>query len=63
MRQHVLEEQQLAVRFPRQPGREASCFTALVLGLHGLLVALPVLAVGRVRDEIIEAPAGVLVLR
>jgi len=43
----------------REARAEAASRAALVLGAHGVLVALPVLPVGRVRDQVVERLACV----
>jgi hypothetical protein len=63
VRKHVEQEQELAVADPRQPWRETPCPAPVVLGPHGLLVALPVLPVGRVGDQVVERHPGVTVVR
>ncbi len=60
--QHVQQEQELAVADPRQARAEPARGAALVLGAHGVLVALPVLAVGRIGDQVVEGLAGVAVV-
>ena len=62
VRQHVQQEQQLAVADARKSRGEAARRAALVLGAHGVLVALPVLAVGRIGDQVVEGLAGVAVV-
>ena len=62
VRQHVQQEQELAVADARQPRPEAAGRAPVVLGAHRVLVALPVLAVGRVGDHVVEAAAGVPVV-
>lgn len=49
------EEEQLPVADARQARTEPAGRTAFMLGLHRVSVALPVLAVGRVRDQVVEA--------
>ena len=57
VREHVQQEQDLAVADARQPRAEAARRAALVFGAHRFLVALPVLAVGRIGNQVIECPA------
>ena len=61
--QHVEQEEELAVADPREPGREAAGRTPLVFGAYRLLVALPVLAVGRIGDQIVKELPSVAVVR
>jgi hypothetical protein len=63
VRQHVQQEQQLSVADARQARRETARGAALVLRLHGIFVALPVLAVRRIRDQVVESLAGMAVVR
>ena len=50
MGEHVQQEQGLAVADARQPGAEAASRTPFVFCFDRGLVALPVLAVGRIGD-------------
>ena len=63
VRQHVQQEQELAVADARQARSEAAGRAPVVLVAHRVLVALPVLAVGRVGDHVVEAGAVVPVVR
>ena len=63
VREHVQQEQELAVADARQARPEAAGGAAVVLGAHRVHVALPVLAVGRVGDHVVEAAPGVAVVR
>jgi len=63
VRQHVEEEKELAVADSRKPWGKASRCSPLVLGAHGVLVALPVLAVRGIRDQVVEVASGVPVVR
>ena len=62
-RQHVEQEQELPVADSGQARRKAACGAPVVLGPHRVLVALPVLAVGRIGDHVVEAGSGVPVVR
>ncbi len=62
VRQHVQEEQKLPVADARQTRREAARRAALMFGADCLFVALPVLAIGRIGDQVIERPAGMAVV-
>ena len=55
VREHVLQEEKLPVADPRQTRYEAPGGAPVVLVLHGVLIALPVLAVGRIGDQVIES--------
>ena len=63
VREHVQQEEELAVADARQTRTEAAGRAALVLGPHGVFVALPVLAVGRIRDQVVEMLVCVAVVR
>ena len=63
MREHVQQKQELAIADPRQSRPETAGGAPVVLAAHGVLVALPVLAVGRIRDQIIEVVTGLAVFR
>ena len=57
--EHVQQEQQLAVGLaPAGRGRSGRRSPLVVLALDGLGVALPVDAVGRVGDDVVEVAAG-----
>ena len=60
--QAVQHKQLLAVADLGQTGRKAPHLAAGGLGLHGLLLPLPVDAEGRVGDDVLEGEAGELVL-
>ena len=62
MGEHVQQEQGLAVADARQTGAEAAGRPALVLGFDRGLVPLPVLAVGRIGDQVVERLAGMAVV-
>ena len=55
--------QELAVADAGQARPEAAGPAPVVLAAHRVLVALPVLAVGRVGDHVVDAGAGVPVVR
>ena len=57
--EHVLEEQQLAVADPRQAGGESVLGRASGLGPYLLLVEVPVFAVRRVGEQVVERAVGV----
>src|SRR5207245_641042 len=59
VRKHLKQEEELAVADAREPRGEASRRAPFVLSTHGVLVALPVLAIGRIRDQVVEAGTGV----
>ena len=61
-REHVKKEERLPVADPRESGTEAAGRPARVLGLDRVLVPLPVLPVGRVGDQVVEAPVRVPVV-
>ena len=63
VRHHVQQEQELAVADPRQARPEASGGATVVFVPHGVLIALPVLAVGRIGDHVVEGAARVPVVR
>ena len=60
--EHVQKEEGLSVTDPREPGTEAPRRPAVVFRLDGGLVALPVLAVGRIGDQVVEMAAGVVIV-
>ncbi len=62
VREQVQQEQELPVTDPRQAWAEPAGRTALVFGLDGVLVALPILAVGRIGDQIVERVAAVAIV-
>ena len=53
--QHVEEEEGLSIADPREPRAEAPGRPPFVLRLDRSLFTLPVLAVGRVGDQMVEA--------
>ncbi len=59
----MLQEEQLSVADAREPGAEPAGGAALVLGLDGVLVALPVFAIGRIGEQVVEAFVGEAVAR
>src|SRR6516162_8202515 len=62
MGEHVQQEQELAVADPRQTRSEPAGSAALVFGPDSGLVALPVLAVGRIGDQVIKALVGMTIV-
>src|SRR5687768_6728380 len=60
--QHVEQEKELSVADARKSWREASLRAAVVFGADRLLIALPVFAVRRIGDEVVERTAGVFVV-
>ena len=58
----VEHKELLPVGYFGQAGRKAAQLALLVLGLHGLLLPLPVDAEGRVGDDVLEGVAGELIL-
>lgn len=54
MREHVQQEQELSVADSRRSGGEPPGTAPLVLRFHRRLVPLPVLAVRRIRDQVIK---------
>ena len=54
--EHVEQEQELAVADPRQARCEAAGSASIVLAPYCVLVALPVFAVGRIGDHVVEGP-------
>lgn len=63
MGEHVQQEEELAVADARQAGSESAGGPARILGADGVFVALPVLAVGRIGDQVVEALARVPIRR
>jgi hypothetical protein len=59
----VLKKEELPVADARQSRAEAARVSARVLFLNGILVALPIFAVGRIGDEVIEEAMLVPILR
>ena len=62
MGKHVKQEQGLPVADARQPRAEAASHTPFVFCFDRGLVALPVLAVGGIGDQVIEGLAGMAVV-
>ena len=62
MGEHVKKEEELAVRDTGQAGGEATAGSAFVFRGHGFLVALPVLAIGRIGDEVVEVHRGMTIV-
>ena len=58
VREHVLQEQELPVADPRQARPEAPGCAPVVLVLYGVVIALPVLAVGWIGDHVIEGASA-----
>ena len=56
--EHVQQEQCLTVADAREPRAEAPGRAPFMFGLHRGLVAFPVLAVGRIRDQVIKMVGG-----
>jgi len=63
VREHVQQKEKLAVADARQSRSEATRGPALTLGADGIFVALPVLAVGWIGDQVVETLAGVVIGR
>ena len=60
--EHVLEEQELAVADPRQTGLESILGRPCGLGPDCLLIEVPVLAIRRIGEEVVERAVGVAVM-
>ena len=63
VREHVQQEEELPVADPRQAGPEPAGGAPVVLAAHRVLVALPVLAVGGIGDQVVEVVTRVPVAR
>jgi hypothetical protein len=61
--QHVKEEQKLPVADARQAWPETTRCPPLVLRTDRVFIALPVLPVGRIGDQVVEPAARVAIVR